>query len=160
MSTLRHKIFVHAPPQRVWRELADLESVRHYNPMAHRVVITTSARTGPGAARRCEGPQGAFCERIVAWDEGREITIELTESKWPVRGMRWTTRLQPDAAGTLMLQETSYELKFGLLGKALDALILKRKLKAGIQDVLRRFQDHVEGRARDVPAAQASRQAD
>jgi uncharacterized protein YndB with AHSA1/START domain len=145
MTTLKHKIFIHAPPERVWEALADLESVRHYNPMAHRVTITTAKREGPGAERRCEGPQGAFCERVLSWDVGRSITIELSESKWPVAGMRWTTRLQPDSAGTLMLQETTYEPKFGILGHALDRVVLRRKLTVGIRDVFHRFRAHVEG---------------
>lgn len=145
MTTLKHKIFIQAPPEQVWEALADLESVRHYNPMAQRVTITTPVRSGPGAQRRCEGPQGVFCERVVSWEPGRAITIELTESKWPVVGMRWTTRLQADAAGTLMLQEMTYSPKFGVLGRALDALVLRRKMEAGIQDVFQRFRAHVEG---------------
>lgn len=147
MTQLRHKVFIAAPPEVVWSALADMTSVRHYNPLVERVFLLAGPLSGPGAARRCEGPQGAFVERVGAWERGRSITIDLVESGWPVRGMRWTTSVRADDAGTLMTQTTEYKPKFGPLGALLDRVVLRRKLAAGIEDVFRRFKAYAEAQS-------------
>lgn len=160
MTELQHKIFIAAPPGAVWDALADLRSVQRYNPLVATVTILDGPATGPGAARRCDGPQGAFVERVTSWDPGHSLTIDLAESGWPVRRMRWTTSVRADAGGTLVTQTTTYEPKLGLLGAALDRLVLRRKLDAGIRDVFRRFKSYVEEGGREgIAAAETARAA-
>lgn len=148
MTRLHHEVVVRAPADAVWRELTDLTAVVHYNPLAARVVVTTAHATGPGAARRCEGPQGAFCERVLEWEPGRSVTMELTESPWPVVSMRWVSGLASEGASTRLTQVTTYAPRFGPLGALLDRVVLRRQLHRGIGGVLEAFARHVEARER------------
>ncbi|MEM3208097.1 MAG: hypothetical protein QXQ87_08745 [Halobacteria archaeon] len=68
----------------------------------------------------------------------------MDESSWPLAFMRWRTELSPDGAGTRLAQEMEYRLKFGPLGRLLDALVLKRKLDKGVADILQALKRFVE----------------
>lgn len=50
-----------------------------------------------------------------------------------------------DGAGTVVRQRMEYELKFGALGRLLDALVVKRKWNAGIRSFFGGLKRYVEG---------------
>lgn len=142
MSELHHEIHIEAPPERVWGILADLEAVRHYNPKVAAARRISPQAEGIGAGRECDlKPKGKVKERVIGWEPGTAVTMELYESDWPVRDMRWTTRLQPAVGGTRVFQDLSYRPK-GALGAVLDAVIMKRMMDRNIAEVfagLKRF---------------------
>lgn len=145
MAKLHHEIRIDAPAERVWRVLADLEAVQHYNPMVARARYTSSNREGVGASRHCDfKPKGFAKEQVVGWEPGKAITFEMAESSWPLAFMRWRTNLSPGEAGTLLVQDTEYRFKFGPLGKLLDALVMRRKLDAGIAGIFLELKRFVE----------------
>jgi hypothetical protein len=88
-------------------------------------------------------------ERVTHWEEGRALGLEVAESDWPLRFMRWVTRIEPKHDGSLITQELEYDLKFGPLGWVLDALIMKRKLRATLNDVFVRLAQRAELAALD-----------
>src|SRR5262245_12625828 len=130
MTTIRHEIEVSCPPERVWALLADLEAVEQYNPGVRSASIEGEPRTGVGARRVCElEPKGRVVERVTHWEEQRAIGLEVADSDWPIRFMRWITRVEPNGAATRVTQELEYELKFGPAGWLLDRLVMQRKLR-------------------------------
>ena len=145
MAVLHHEIHIAAPPETVWAVLADLTAVRHYNPLVQSARYTSKNKSGIGASRRCElKPNGFTEERVDAWEQGKLLGIELTDSSWPIASMRWQTTLQSTGSGTSMRQEMNYRLKFGPVGRLLDALVLRRKLTADINEIFAAFKAHVE----------------
>jgi hypothetical protein len=52
-----------------------------------------------------------------------------------------------DGMATLVRQEMNYKLKFGPLGNVMDALVMRRKLDAGIRDVFAGLKRYVEANA-------------
>src|SRR5262249_44799506 len=145
MRTLHHKIRINAPAHAVWTALADIEAVQHYNPGVARARCVSPAKEGVGAMRRCDlKPKGWVKERVTAWEPERVHAMEVAESEWPIVYMRWRTELTPDAAGTLVTQDFEYRVKFGLLGKVMDALVMRRKLDRGINDVFAGLKRYVE----------------
>jgi hypothetical protein len=140
MTTIHHQIEAACPPERVWAVLADLEAVRHYNPTVRTVAVKGTRRTGVGAERVCELlPKGRVVERVTHWEDGRAVGLEVAESDWPIRFMRWLTRIEPKGGGSLITQELEYALKFGPVGWLLDQLVMKRRLTATLDDVLSRL---------------------
>jgi hypothetical protein len=50
--------------------------------------------------------------------------------------MRWLTRLEAVGEATRITQALEYRVKFGPLGWLLDRLVMKRKLKSTLDEVL------------------------
>lgn len=46
MTTLRHKIRIDAPIEKVWKAVADLLAVQHYNPLAASVRCISEQTEG------------------------------------------------------------------------------------------------------------------
>jgi hypothetical protein len=129
MTTLQHEIRANCAPERVWALLSDLEAVRHYNPTVRAASVKGSRRTGIGAERVCDlEPKGRVVERVTHWEEGRAVGLEVAESDWPIRFMRWVTRVEPADKGSLITQKLEYAVKFGPAGWLLDRLVMRRKL--------------------------------
>jgi carbon monoxide dehydrogenase subunit G len=145
MAELHNEIRIDAPLERVWEVLANLEAVQHYNPGVTRARYLSSQREGVGASRECEmKPKGRVRERVIGWEPGKAITMELYASDWPIRYMRWRTALEADGAGTRVTQRMDYQLKFGVLGAILDRLVMRRKLGGIIQETFQQLRRYVE----------------
>jgi hypothetical protein len=125
--------------------LADREAVRHYNPTVRTAAMRGTRRTGVGAERVCDLlPKGRVVERVTHWEDGRALGLEVAESDWPIRFMRWLTRIEPKGGGSLITQELEYALKFGPIGWLFDQLVMKRKLTATIDQVFSRLARRAE----------------
>jgi ligand-binding SRPBCC domain-containing protein len=145
MSELHHAIKIKAAPDKVWEVLSDLEAVQNYNPMVVRARYISPNREGVGAARPCDlKPKGYVRERVTGWEPKQAITMELYESPWPIAFMRWRPELRPDGSGTILTQRMEYRLKFGLLGKIMDALMMRRMLNKGITETLTNLKRFIE----------------
>src|SRR5581483_5569749 len=83
-------------------------------------------------------------ERVTHWEDGRTLGLEVAESDWPIRFMRWVTRLEPNGGGTRISQTLEYALKFGPAGWLLDRLLMRRKLSATLDDVFNRLARRAE----------------
>ena len=143
MTQMQHEIRIAAPPEKVWAVLADLEAVKHYNPSVKHAEYTSTLRECVGASRHCDlKPNGWVKERVTAWEPQKAVTMELYESQWPLKFMRWRTALTPDGAGTRITQQMEYQVKFGILGGLMDRLVMRRKLDQTLAEVfvsLKRF---------------------
>lgn len=145
MTTLRHEVRIEAPIDAVWNAVSDLEAVREYNPMVASARVVTADRAGVGAARRCElKPKGQVEERIWKWVPPRSIGLEVAASDWPIVFMKWETTLEPNGESTVVRQQMDYRLRFGPLGAALDALVMRRKLDGAVRDVFVNLKRYVE----------------
>jgi ligand-binding SRPBCC domain-containing protein len=145
MTTLKHEIRINAPLAVVWKAVADLEAVRHYNPQVAAVKILSEKREGIGATRRCElRPKGWVEEQVWEWNPDASIGLEVAASDWPIVFMKWRTTLQQDGKITLVRQSLDYQPKFGPLGALLNTLIMRRKLDQGIREVFQGLKRHAE----------------
>lgn len=148
MALIRHDVPAACPPERLWSLLADLEAVQRYNPGVRAASLRGPLRRGLGAERVCElAPGGRVVERVIRWEDGKAVGLELVESDWPVRWMRWVTRVEPAPGGSRVLQELEYAMKHGPMGWLLDRLVLRRKLARSIDEVLARLVRLAEGGA-------------
>jgi carbon monoxide dehydrogenase subunit G len=148
MTTLHHEVRIRAPIERVWSALCDLPSVERYNPMVASARLISETREGVGAARRCElKPKGWVEERVFHWSPRQSIGFEVARSEWPLVFMRWKTELASEGDTTHVTQEMSYELKFGVLGALMDALVMRRKLDRSVQEIFESLRRYVEQQA-------------
>ena len=154
MTVLENSIRIDATPEKVWSVLASLDALAKYDAGVSRSEIVSPAKEGPSAAQRCDlTPGGWFKERVADWRPNEALSFELYECTLPVRRLRHSYTLVREGDGTLVRQLMEYELKFGPLGKLLDAVIVRRKWIAGIHGFLSGLKRHAEANRRSADAA-------
>jgi len=145
MTVIETQIRIEAPPEKVWSVLTSLDALAEYDPGVSKSEIISDAKRGPGAARRCDlAPGGWFKERVAAWQPNEALSFELYECTLPLRALRHSYTLVPEGGGTLVRQRMEYRLKFGLLGKLLDAMVVRKKWNAGIHGFFTGLKRYVE----------------
>jgi ligand-binding SRPBCC domain-containing protein len=145
MTVLENSICIDAPPEKVWDVLASLDLLDRYDPGVKKSQVISKERQGPGAARRCDlVPGGWFKEKIVVFEPHRAISFELFECTLPVRRLKHDYTLSSEGRGTLVRQRMEYELKMGLLGRLMDAVMVRRKWDAGIKGFFAGLKQYVE----------------
>lgn len=145
MTVLESTIEIAAPPARVWKVLGTLDALERYDPGIVRSAITSPARTGVGATRQCDlKPGGWFRERVTTWEPERALGFELFECTLPVKRLRHDYVLTAVDGGTRLQQRMEYRLKFGPLGILMDAAIVRRRWRAGIDSFLSGLKQLVE----------------
>ncbi len=134
MTVLENSIHIHAPREKVWSVLAALDALDQYDPGVQKSTVISAQRDGLGAERRCDlTPGGWFKERVAEWRPPEALAFELVECTLPVRRLKHSYTLTPDAGGTIVRQRMEYELKFGLLGQLMDAVMVRKQWNIGIQ---------------------------
>ena len=150
MTVLENSIRIESPREKVWSVLASLDALDQYDPGIKTSRVVSSQAQGLGAARQCDlTPGGWFKEKVTEWRPPEALAFELVECTLPVRRLRHSYTLTPDSGGTIVHQRMVYELKFGLLGQFLDALMVRRKWNTGIRGFfagLKRYVEAGEGR--------------
>ena len=145
MTKLHHEIKINVPVEKVWRTLANLKSVKFTNSMVKTVKIISPNKEGVGSARHCDFKDGKFVEeRVTAFERNKSISFELYKHQWPLVFMRWTNKLEKHGNNTLLISDTEYELKFGIVGKIMNALIMRRKFSQIIDDALEKLKRYAE----------------
>lgn len=145
MTTLRHQIKIDAPVDAVWRVLGDLVAVQHYNPLVASAQFASSQHEGVGATRRCAlKPKGTIEERVWDWQPPKALGLEVAKSDWPLVFMKWRTEIEAEGDATLVSQEMTYKVKFGLLGQLMDALMMRRMLDRSVGDIFVSLKRYVE----------------
>ena len=154
MTVLENSIRIDAPPEKVWSVLASLDTLAKYDPGVARSEIVSPVTEGPGAARKCDlTPGGWFKERVADWHPNETISFELYECTLPVRRLQHAYTLVREGTATVVRQRMEYQLKFGPVGRLLDALIVRRKWNAGIRGFLSGLKSYAEGQQRSADPA-------
>ena len=115
MTTVAGETQINASKEKVWAVLADLRTVRHYDPGVISAHYTSESREGVGATRHCGLPdEGYVEERITGWKSGEGYTISVYEGSeivapFATQDARFT--LTEDGQETTVRVEIEYELK-------------------------------------------------
>jgi hypothetical protein len=145
MTVLENSIQIEAPPDAVWSVLGALDALDQYDPGVKKSQLLAGPKDGVGASRRCDlAPGGWFHERVTEWHPHEVMAFELFECTLPVKRLEHRYTLTPKDGGTLVMQTMEYELKFGPLGWAMDALMVRRKWNEGIRGFFSGLKAHVE----------------
>jgi ligand-binding SRPBCC domain-containing protein len=145
MTTLTNQITIAAPRGAVWQALTDLDLLGQYDPGVRSCQLVGEQASGLGAQRRCDlRPAGWFIERVAAWRPEEALAFELVTCSFPVSSLRHDYTLTQAADRTIVTQVMTYELKYGLAGKALDATVMRRQWDRGIKGFLHGLQQHVQ----------------
>ena len=145
-TTVRGAAAIPLPIDACWQKMRDLGRAKDYVPGLSDCVVTTAAREGLGASRIVTHRQfGPMNETVVAWDEGRGMTLRL--HRQDERGDRparpfaeayFRYEFRPAASGDPGACEIhtalTYRLPLGPLGRVADRLFLRRLFRQNVVD--------------------------
>ena len=128
MTSITRTVWIDAPRQKVWDVLADFGNVYLTSPSIEKSYLTSEQKTGVGTTRHCDlNMMGAQLEeRIVGWEEGKELKINIYQWKnMPmIRSMDAAFTLSDERNGTRLQATMDYHLGMGPLGAMMDAMMM------------------------------------
>lgn len=146
MSTFTERTTIDAPRDTVWAALADIGAIATWNPGligSHR----TNDIEGIGGARHCDiSAKHSLTEHVVEFEPRRAITFRITDSTLPFKtaDIEFTLTDIAQQARTELTVSPTYTLKYGPLGRILDAVAVQRNYRAGMRELLEGLKRHLE----------------
>ncbi|MCO4747031.1 MAG: SRPBCC family protein [Proteobacteria bacterium] len=137
---------ISAATEQVWELISDVTTIVRFHPTVWEVDLLSEQASGRGAARRCHFTDGTDVREVVTASEpNRRLHIELSEFSMPMNKVEAEWLLEPGVApGTTKVTfEIQYEMKLGILGKALGALAVNGKLRQVTESVLAGLEKHL-----------------
>ena len=125
---------IHARKELVWGALQNIGAIERFHPLVKKSKSLTEKKGGLGAVRSCELlPMGVMQEQVVDWQEGRSFEMEVIGGKMlpPHTFMKGVIALQEQGLSTDVKFTLTYQLKFGILGSLMDALMIRPQFRKG-----------------------------
>jgi ligand-binding SRPBCC domain-containing protein len=146
MGKIINEITINASREKVWDILAAPAMLDIYDPTVKKSTLISTEKTGIGAKRKVEMLDGKnwFDEKITVFEPGKALTWQLTECSFPIKGLKHTYSFEDKGNQTKVIQVMEYTVKFGLLGKLLDALIIRKQSDTGIKKFFSGLKDFAE----------------
>ena len=145
MPRLVRQIAIDASKEQVWEVLADFGGVSNWAPTILESHSTTEANGGVGAERTCKHVKmGKIEERIVAWDDSRSLSYDVTRGlPFPLKSLNNTWSV--DAAGDNAIVSLTMDFRMGLgpLG-VLPALVARLPMRKEMKVSLAGLKQYVE----------------
>ncbi|MBS1689044.1 MAG: SRPBCC family protein [Bacteroidetes bacterium] len=135
MTTLKNEIAINAPVEKIWAVLSDLPLLEKYDPTVLKSELVSTETSGIGAKRKVYMKDGKnwFEEKITIWQPNESLTIQLTNCTFPISGLAHSYSFSTNGNNTIVRQVMKYEVKYGVLGKIMDWLMIKKQSDKGIK---------------------------
>ena len=140
MSCVKAKLNTKASVDRVWEVISNYGDVHLYHPKVKSAPILSQNAKGLGAKRRCEFyDKSSIVEEVTNWDEGRSISVVLTEmSSMPLKKADATIKVEPvDSKTSLVSIDMNFAVKWGPIGWMMGKLMMKPMIKKMFTNVLK-----------------------
>lgn len=147
MTTITSEVQINAPVEKVWRIMADFGGIYKYNPNVSSSHSTSAANSGVGATRHCDLlPAGSVEERISEWNEGRDYKVDIFQGKGvpPFKTAVARLSIRPQNNGSRVQMRFDYHIKFGLIGRLLDWLMVKKQFGKAVPSILAGLKHYAE----------------
>jgi uncharacterized protein YndB with AHSA1/START domain len=147
------EITIDAPIERVWEVLADIGSIQAWNPGVQSSHLTTLYGAGVGATRHCKlAGRRHVDEVVVDWEPLKRLTMRITATNLPLAASDIRFMLRAAATGVIVSASPAYTVRYGLLGKILNRLVIGPRYREGIKALLAGLKTHIEtGGAQPTP---------
>jgi len=135
MNTIYNEVTIKAPLEKIWNILATPELLDQYDPTVKKTTLVSSNKTGLCAKRKVEMLDGKnwFDEKIADFEPMQKLSYQLTECTFPIQGLKHTYSFQTEGQHVTVKQVMEYTVKYGLLGKLMDGLMIRKQFDSGIK---------------------------
>ena len=146
MAILQNEITIDANIDKLWDMLTDLELLDQYGPTVKKSTLVSSEKTGIGATRKVLMLDGKnwFDEKVTVFRPNEALTYQLTDCSFPIKGLKHSYSFEKIGNQTKVKQVMEYTVKFGLFGKLLDAIMIRKQSDGGIKKFLAGLKSYAE----------------
>jgi uncharacterized protein YndB with AHSA1/START domain len=145
MATFAVEITIDTPVREVWQALSDIGNIHRWNPGVVESYLTGEQTEGIGARRTCDLGQNNFLdEEVVAWIVNEQLTMRVVDTNLAFNYADIRFTLVPERQTTRVIVSPDYQLKYGLLGRLLDAVFVRRTYRKGLRSLLAGLKQYVE----------------
>lgn len=146
MGTLKNEIKIKASVEKVWGILSTPDLLDKYDPTVKKTNLISAERTGIGAKRKVDMLDGKnwFEEKIVEFEPMKKLSYQLTDCTFPIKGLKHTYTFTSEGENVRVQQIMEYTVKFGLLGKLLDKLVMSKQFNGGIKKFFDGLKNYAE----------------
>lgn len=132
ITSISVSLIIGAPKDKVWNALKFVGEIDKFHPMVKKSYPISDKKSGLDTIRHCDLlPMGQMKEKVVEWKEGKSITLEVVGGKMlpPYLFMKGKVDLEELGEKTKVEFTFSYQLKYGLLGRLMNALLIKPQFR-------------------------------
>lgn len=146
MATIRNEITVNANIDKLWHILTELELLEKYDPTVKKATLISAEKTGMEAKRKVDMLDGKnwFEEKITVFKQNDALTYQLTDCSFPIRELKHSYSFETIGGQTKVKQTMEYTVKFGLFGKLLDSLMIRKQSDRGIKKFFAGLKSYAE----------------
>jgi len=147
MTILQSEIKINATKERIWAVLADFGAVDKFAPGVNKSYYTSEHRQGVGVMRHCDlSPRGEVDERVVNWDEGEGLTLQIQAGRMvpPFKHNTFRYALREDGVITIVSCRFDYTLKYGALGEVANKFLIEPKMKKTLSAMIIGLKYYIE----------------
>ena len=146
MATIHNEITVNASIDKVWTMLTDLELLDKYDPTVKKSTLVSTEKTGIGAKRKVLMLDGKnwFDEKVTVFKPNEALTYQLTDCSFPIKGLQHSYSFEKVGNQTKVKQVMEYTVKFGLFGKLLDSMMIRKQSDTGIKKFFAGLKSYAE----------------
>ncbi len=121
--------------EKIWEALSNVENLDKYDPTVKKSSVLSELKSGPGAKRKVEMQDGKnwFDEQITVFKPHEALCYELTACSFPIHKLKHHYTFEQAGNQIKVNQQMEYEVKFGFLGKIMDALMIRKQFDSGIK---------------------------
>jgi ligand-binding SRPBCC domain-containing protein len=146
MATILNEIIIDAPIEKIWEALTEVEILEKYDPTVKRSIALSKNTKGIGAKRKVEMFDGKnwFEEQCTVHHPNEALTYELTACSFPVHQLKHSYSFEKIDNQTKVKQLMHYKMKYGWLGKIMDALMVRKQSDKGIKKFFAGLKSYAE----------------
>ena len=135
-----------APRHAGWHVLAVPGRIAEWHPMIKQSESCGAAVSGNNAERICSlRPMGSMHEKISEWQDGYSYRSSVVGGRLlpPVQFMHGTVALQDSGQHTCVRFVLRYKMKYGRIGRAMDASLIRQLFKQSPRAYVEGLRDFV-----------------
>ena len=146
MATIHNEITVNASVEKIWEALANIELLDKYDPTVKKSTALSENKSGLNAKRKVLMLDGKnwFDEKVTVFKPNEALTYQLTDCSFPIKGLQHSYSFEKIGSQTKVKQVMQYTVKFGLLGKLLDAMMIRKQSDSGIKKFFAGLKSYAE----------------
>ena len=135
MATIHNEITINAPIEKIWTALTEIDVLDKFDPTVKKSSAITPVKSGIGAKKKVDMLDGKnwFEEKITEYKTNEALTYELTACSFPVHKLKHSYSIEKIGNQIRVQQVMDYTVKFGLFGKLLDAMMIRKQSDTGIK---------------------------
>ena len=145
-TILQNEILINAPIEKIWEALSNIEELDKFDPTVKKSTALTPKKNGIGATRKVVMKDGKnwFEDEVIEFEPNKSLTYQLSNCSFPVSGLKHSYSFEETGSCVKVKQIMQYRVKFGLLGKIMDSLMIRKQTKDGIKKFFEGLKSYLE----------------